>query len=253
MINSLLIICAPRYIWALAATTLLALTAGCAVYGTNPNQTLAMARAEDWSAKPHLVKEYILHPGDALTIKFYATPDLNEQTLIRPDGRVAMPLIGEVDAAGLSVPEFQAKLKEAYHGTLKNPQINVSVGAFDKQRVFVGGEVTHAGVLPLHDGMTALQAIHMAGGYRDTAEPTEVLVIREAKPGQPELLMVDLQTGLDEFYGVRDLPLTPHDIVMVPMSTIAKMDKFVDQWINQLIPVARSFSLNYNMGTLITQ
>lgn len=234
-----------------AALTALALLSACG--GAAQNQELAMARAADWSAKPRAPKEYALHPGDALTVKFYATPDLNEQALVRPDGRVAMPLVGDVDAAGLTVREFQERLRGAYRGVLKNPQINVSVGAFDKQRVFVGGEVTHAGVLPLHDGMTALQAIHMAGGYRDTAEPTEVLVIREARPERPELLLVDLQTGLDDYSGVRDVPLAPHDIVMVPMSTIAKMDKFVDQWINQLIPVARSFSLNYNMGTLITQ
>jgi protein involved in polysaccharide export with SLBB domain len=105
----------------------------------------------------------------------------------------------------------------------------------------------------LHQGMTVLQAIFMAGGYRDTAEPTEVLVIREKEPNKPELLMVDLQSGLDSVTQVDDVYLLPHDVVMVPKSTIAKMDQFVDQWINQLIPVARSFALNYNMGTLLTQ
>jgi polysaccharide export outer membrane protein len=224
---------------------------GCADDVLEASKALALSRGEATAIKA--TKDYVLRQGDLLTVKFYFTPELNEQTPIRPDGKITMQLVGDIEAADLTVPEFRTKLTEAYQQYLKHPEISVTVNTFDKQRIFIGGEVAHAGALPLHQGMTVLQAIFMAGGYRDTAEPTEVLVIREKEPNKPELLMVDLQSGLDSVTQVDDVYLLPHDVVMVPKSTIAKMDQFVDQWINQLIPVARSFALNYNMGTLLTQ
>lgn len=224
---------------------------GCANDSLGSNKALALSRGEGTAIKA--TKDYILRQGDSLTVKFYFTPELNEQTPIRPDGKITLQLIGDIVAADLTVPELRAKLTEAYQKYLKHPEISVTVNTFDKQRIFIGGEVAHAGALPLHQGMTVLQAILMAGGYRDTAEPTEVLIIREKEPKNPELLMVDLQSGLDSVTQVKDVYLMPHDVIMVPKSTIAIMDQFVDQWINQLIPVARSFALNYNMGTLLTQ
>lgn len=227
------------------------LISGCADNALDSNRALALSRGEESALKN--TKDYVLRQGDSLTIKFYFTPELNEQTSIRPDGKITMQLIGDIKAADLTVSELRTKLTKVYEQYLKHPEISVTVNTFDKQRIFIGGEVAHAGAIPLHHGMTVLQAILMAGGYRDTAEPTEVLIIREREPKNPELLMVDLQSGLDSFTQVQDVYLMPHDVIMVPKSTIAKMDQFVDQWINQLIPVARSFALNYNMGTLLTQ
>jgi polysaccharide biosynthesis/export protein len=239
----------PRFCCWLIISVAVLMQNGCADEVLGTSKALALSHGEEASAAGKSMKDYVLRQGDSLTIKFYFTSELNEQTPIRPDGKITMQLIGDIEAAGLTVNEFRAKLVEAYQKYLKHPEISVTVNTFDKQRIFIGGEVAHAGTIPLHQDMTVLQAIYMAGGYRDTAEPTEVLVIREKEPNKPELLMVDLQSSLDAV----NLYLMPHDVIMVPQSTIAKMDQFVDQWINQLIPVARSFALNYNMGTLLTQ
>src|SRR5262249_45085458 len=120
---------------------------------------------------------YQIKAGDYLDIRFYKTPELNLEVPVRPDGNISLELIGDVQAAGLQPGELAATLRERYASELENPRVSVIVRAFGGQ-VYVEGEVKTPSAAPFAMGITALQAISLAGGFLDTAQPNSVILMR---------------------------------------------------------------------------
>ena len=176
-----------------------------------------------------------LMPGDVLEIKFFYTPDLNESQTVRPDGMIALQLIGEVGVEGKTPAELRQKLLELYVPHLKAPEIAVVVRSLHNRRVFVGGEVMKPGIVEMPGEMTALEAIMQAGGFDlAKAEVRNVVVIRHGK-SQRYGYSVDLKPALMG-HEVPPFYLGPEDIVYVPRTMIAKVNQWVDQHINKIIP-----------------
>lgn len=188
---------------------------------------------------------YTLQPGDELTLDFFYNEELNTYVTIRPDGRFNLPLVGEVDANGRTIPELTATLSERYAPMLKRPEVIVNVSGFGSQVVYVGGEVTNAGVVPLSSNMTAMQSVLAAGGARTTGNMKNVVIIRDQGTPEPLLLMIDLHKGADQLLAYDDLRLMPRDIVFVPKTDIAKANQFVREYIRDLLPISSSFNLSY--------
>jgi polysaccharide export outer membrane protein len=191
--------------------------------------------------------EYRLEPGDVLDVKFFHSPQIDEQLPIRPDGRIALQLVGEVEAAGRTPAELRAELLNRYAPMLREPELVVIVKKFASQRVFVGGEVGQAGVLTLEGRVTALQAILQAGGFRNTAAAGHVVVLRRQGTDQPLFLTLDLKNDLRGKPG-NDVLLMPYDIVFVPKTRIAQLNQFVTQYIRDLVPIQASLGLGYYFG-----
>lgn len=177
----------------------------------------------------------ILVPGDVLEVKFFYTPDLNELQSVRPDGKIALQLIGEVEVEGKDPIKLRDELIELYTPQLKTPEIAVIIRSFYDRRVYVGGQVIAPGIIEMPGTMTLLEAIMQAGGFNiREAEVRNVVVIRhrnDHRYGQS----IDLKSSLageeaQPFY------LEPKDIVYVPQTTIAKVDQWIDQHINKIIP-----------------
>jgi len=195
-----------------------------------------------------------LSAGDVVEVSFYYTPELNLTQTIRPDGKIALQLIGEVSAQGKTPGELRAELLESYARILKQPDIAVLTRSFYDRRVFVGGSVTVPGVFDMPGQMTLLEAIIQAGGLDlRQAEVRNIVVIRH-EGDRRYGYAVDLEPVLQ---GSESQPfyLRPKDIVYVPQTRIAKVDQWVDQHINKLIPkVGFTFSrvhgdtvLGYNL------
>lgn len=201
------------------------------------------------AASPAAAPEYLLSPGDVLSVKFLHNPELNEQVPIRPDGRLALPIVGEVLAAGYSAAQFRDQLIERYSGVVKHPELVVMVQSFGAQRVYVGGEVGRPGEVAFIPGMTALQAVIMAGGDRRSASRRNVVVVRDQGTDTPLLLLVDLKRAVSKANPGGDLRLQPRDIVFVPMSNIAKVNTFVAQYIKDVVPISLVMGLYYNFGS----
>lgn len=201
-------------------------------------------------AKPQVADEYVLSPGDMLSIKFFYNPELNEQLPIRPDGRIALQFVGDVTAAGLRVSELRTSLMDRYREVLNQPDLVVIVTSFGVQKVYVGGEVGRPGEIPLIPGMTPLQAIIIAGGDRRTASLRNVVVVRDQGTETPLLLLVDVKKAMSKTAESQDVRLQARDIVFVPMSRIAKVDNFVNQYIKELVPMSMVLGLYYNFGTI---
>jgi protein involved in polysaccharide export with SLBB domain len=196
-----------------------------------------------------LAREYVLCPGDVLSVKFLHTPELNEQLPIRPDGKLALPIVGEIVAAGYSAAQLRDLLIERYAGVVRHPELVVMVQSFGTQRVYVGGEVGRPGEVAFIPGMTALQAVIMAGGDRRSASRRKVVVVRDQGTETPLLLLVDLNRAVSTTAPGGDLRLQPRDIVFVPMSNIAKVNTFVAQYIKDVVPISLVMGLYYNFGS----
>ena len=95
----------------------------------------------------NIISHYYLQPGDIIDVKFFKNPELNENVIVRPDGRVALQLIDEIDVAGLSPPQLETLLNEKYTPYLKIPMASVFIKSFGGQKVYVGGQVNSPGIV----------------------------------------------------------------------------------------------------------
>jgi polysaccharide export outer membrane protein len=191
---------------------------------------------------------YTIQPGDQLDIKFFYNPELNESVIVRPDGKISLQLIDEIQAAGLQPAELDRQLTDLYAHELRKPELTVIVRSFTRQRVYVGGEVNTPGLIALPAGMTALQAVFQSGGFKETANPAETLVIRKGSNDKPIPLRINLVAVMNA-HGGNDLQLQPDDIVHVPKTAIANVNKFIDEYIGGLLMFRGwSFGVTQNLG-----
>ena len=165
--------------------------------------------------------EYVIKPGDKLSIKFFFNPELNEKDLVvRPDGRISLQLINEVQAAELTAPQLTTLLSERYIGQLKNPEIAVMVRSVRAQpKIYVDGEVGNPGTFELGDSLNVLQAIALARGFKsDTAKKDEVIVIRRDQNGKQFVIKLDISAALTGRDLTQNISLLPDDFVFVQRS-----------------------------------
>ena len=219
----------PNQIISMLAVGIIAVISGC----STPNSTVLPAEAMP-AQNPSALTPYRIQPGDALDIKFFYNPELNETVTVRPDGFISLQLVNEVKAAGLQPSQLNETLTQLYARELKKPVIAVIVKTFAGQRVYVGGEVGQQGLITMPAGLTALQAVMQSGGFKNTAQPSETLVIRKGQDSRPVPIRVDLDTVLSGSTAGQNFSLQPDDVVYVPKSPIAKANQFVNQYVEQL-------------------
>jgi polysaccharide biosynthesis/export protein len=190
-------------------------------------------------------REYRIQVGDQLDIKFFYSPELNEQVIVRPDGRISLQLIPEIVVNDMTPASLTKQLTQDYSKDLKQPQVTVIVRAFGSQRVYVDGEVGKPGMIPILGEMTALQAISLAGGMKETARAAEVIIIRRGAANKPLAFPVNLQKARAGTDLAQDISLAPFDIIYVPRSRVANLNVWIDQYIRKNIPIP--FGLNYGL------
>lgn len=189
---------------------------------------------------------YVIEPGDALDVRFFYNPELNEEVMVRPDGNISLPLVGEMQAAGRTPIQLEGMLKNSYSRELRQAAITVIVKGFAGQRVYVDGEVGEPQMVNIAGNLSAMQAVASAGGFKDSARKGEVLVIRRAGTPQPVVIPVDLDAAIAGTDTSQDILLQPYDVVYVPKTAIAEVNQFVDQYFRQNIPVP--FGVGYGIN-----
>jgi polysaccharide export outer membrane protein len=221
-------------------------------------------------------RSYLIRPSDEFEIKFPYQPTLNEVVKVRPDGKVALQLVGTVVAQGMSPEELQAELTKRYAKVLRAPELAVIMRSFSSQslrvgggngragaeylrpvvmlkqgvaqQVFVGGEVQRPGMLPYRPGMTLMQALMEAGSYTTSAELRSVLVLRKSPGSEALVIRRDLAADL-RGDTTNDIALQPSDVVLLPLSSIASVGIALDQYLFKLFPPLRnsSFGFTYDL------
>ena len=217
------------------------LLSGCASQNSNVGETQSLAHLPRSTEPP----PYFIQPGDQLDIKFFYNPELNETLTVRPDGKISLQLVDEVQAAGLKPSELDDELTKQYARELKKPSITVIVKSFGGQRIFVGGEVNRQGLMTIAGNMTPLQAVLNAGGFKETASPENAIIIRKGPGNKPVPIALNLDDAMQGKSGSADFLLQPDDVVYVPKSAIAKANKFVNQYIENLL-LFRGVSLGFS-------
>jgi polysaccharide biosynthesis/export protein len=164
-----------------------------------------------------VTQEYWIGPEDVLDITVWRNADLSKQVLVRPDGRVSLPLIGDITAVGKTAAELaeviSAKLKEFK----ENPQVSIVVKEVNSYAIYVLGEVAKPAKYPLKSKTTILQAITLAGGFLPTAARNKLVVFRFGENGEKD---VKLRASYDDIV-LRDeagqnITLKPGDTLVVP-------------------------------------
>jgi polysaccharide biosynthesis/export protein len=168
-----------------AALATLALCAGPA---TGQQATGTSGTAPAPAAKPAAPREspnldYRLGAGDKLRIEVYKDPQLSQSLQIRPDGKITMPLIGDIAAVGMTPLELRDRITTQLKDYVTNPVVTVIVQEAVASNVYVMGEVNKPGPLPLSGPMTVLQALAMAGGFKDFANTKDIRVLRRSMTG----------------------------------------------------------------------
>src|SRR6187200_2938006 len=160
----------------------LALAAGAGAAGAQSapgtNQPSATAPTE-----PSIPADYRLAMGDKLRVEVYKDSQLSQSLQVRPDGKITLPLIGDVPAAGLTSIELRDQIAAALKEYVTNPVVTVIVVETVPPVVYVMGEVTNPGSIPLNGPMSVLQALAMAGGFREFANTKDIRVLRRSTRG----------------------------------------------------------------------
>lgn len=182
------------------------------------------------------IGEYRIEAGDEIEIRFPLNPEMNVLTLIRPDGRVSLQLVGEIYAEGLTPAELAQKLRGAYSQELRDPEVSVIVRTM-AARIYVDGQIQKPGGYPWSRQITAMQAVARAGGLRETADDEYLLVLRRRSDGAQEVHRISLDGSGEALGQTSDLHLAPYDLVLVPSSDVADVNKWVNQYIRQNIPI----------------
>ena len=191
---------------------------------------------------------YRLYPGDQLEIRVPSAPELSQKpVVVQPDGRISLPLVGQVPVADRTLPDASAVLTQAYAAQLIHPQVEVAVTAAAPIKVFIGGEVDKPGVYDMPGPIDALQAVIVAGGFKTTAKRAGVIVIRRGADGRAMLRTANLLKGIYQPQGIDAVPLRRFDIVYVPRTGVAEVGLFVQQYLRDALPVQFSYAINgYN-------
>ena len=191
---------------------------------------------------PH--EQYRLEPGDAIQIRYTHHPEMNQDDVIRPDGKINAKLVGQLPVAGLTKDELAKLLAKRTSDQLKDPEVVVSVIRYGEKLVYVTGEVGRPGTMPYRRGLTPLQAITASGGFRDTARYDSVILVRTG--GSEDKFVARklnlLQTTND---GLREpIALAPHDVIYVPRTEVADANVWVQQHITDMVPLFRGLAIS---------
>lgn len=179
---------------------------------------------------------YIIGPGDVLDISVWRHPDLSKEVVVRPDGKIAFPIVKDIQAADLTPTELDVRLAEGLSIFIRNPEVTVTVRDFASSKIFVLGEVRRAGVYPFRGKMTVLEAISTAGSYTEDAVLQSIMLVRRRDTDKPEVMRINLEELIKKGNLIQNVILQPSDIVFVPRSFIAKVDTFIDRFFAKTHP-----------------
>lgn len=163
-------------------------------------------------AKPFV---YLIGPGDVLNLYVWKEPELTREVTVRLDGRITLPLLGDVEASGRTPPELSADIGKALGRFLATPNVSVGVHRPVSTQFYVLGQVAKPGDYPLARQTTVLQALAIAGGFKEYAKTDDIVIIRQER-GSQTLIPVNykrLESGKDLS---QNIPLQPGDTVVVP-------------------------------------
>jgi polysaccharide export outer membrane protein len=158
---------------------------------------------------------YVIGAQDVLDISVWKEPEITRTVPVRPDGKISLPLLNDVQAAGLTPVQLAAQITESLKKYVTKPQVTVIVSQINSQRIYILGEVTRPGAYPLLPGMNVLQALSSAGGFTQFAKVSKIYVSRQ-HGGKQEKYPFDYKNVAGGKHPEENIVLKTGDTIVVP-------------------------------------
>jgi polysaccharide export outer membrane protein len=157
------------------------------------------------------LKAYVIGPEDVISVNVWREPANSGQFTVRPDGRIAIPLVGEIQAAGLTPERLSAAIAEGLHKVMTHPEVTVGVERVNSKKYYIQGEINRPGAYSLAVPTSVLEALVNAGGFRDFANTKKIIVLRGSQRLKFNYHDVSKGKNMEQ-----NIPLLPGDQIIVP-------------------------------------
>lgn len=184
----------------------------------------ASVRADD---QLHQRPIYKLHVGDQIYLSYRFTPEFNQTVTVQPDGNVVLDVVGSVRVSGLTLEQAHDQIVKLASDQLNHPELSITLTKFEQPYVVVAGEVDKPGKIDLHEDTTALQAIMLAGGFKDSAKDTKVILFRRINGDMAEVRPLNLHNIQKHADLERDTELQPGDMLLVTRNKMEHLSHFM--------------------------
>jgi Periplasmic protein involved in polysaccharide export len=172
-------------------------------------------------------ERYRLQPGDVLEVQFRYSPEFNQTVTVQPDGYITMEIGDDLKVAGFTVQQTKEAILKRASTRLQDPVATVILKEFQRPYFVVAGEVGAPGKIEMRERVTALQAIMLAGGMKETAKSSQVVVFRKINSDVAEVKLLNLKNIKSTSDLENDLTLQAGDMVYVPRDKMSKVERFM--------------------------
>lgn len=172
-------------------------------------------------------QRYRLQPGDVIEVQFRYSPEFNQTISVQPDGYVSLEIGGDLKVAGMTIDETRRAILKRAGERLQDPIATVILKEFQRPYFVVAGEVSQPGKIEMRERVTAIQAIMLAGGMKEGARSSQVVVFRQINSDTAEVKLLNLKSIRRTGDLENDLTLQPGDMVFVPRDKISKIERFM--------------------------
>ena len=159
--------------------------------------------------------QYTIGADDVMSVVFWRDKDMSSEVTVRPDGKITLPLLNDIDAAGLTPTQLKDRIAEEAKKYVTDPTVTVEVKAINSRKVYITGEVRKPGLYPLTGSMTVLQLIAIAGGLDDYAKGDKISIVRN-EGGQQASFKFNYKELLKQRNLQQNIELKPGDSILVP-------------------------------------
>ena len=158
----------------------------------------------------------MIGPGDILGVNVWKEPEVSKAVPVRSDGKISLPLAGELQASGTTPKELEQAISGRLQSYISEPEVTVIVQEIRSQKFNILGQVSKPGTYILTDSTSILDAIAMAGGFRDFARQKSIYVLRARADGTQERLPFNYKHVIKGGSQAQNIKLEPHDTIVVP-------------------------------------
>jgi polysaccharide biosynthesis/export protein len=159
---------------------------------------------------------YVIGPDDVLSVVFWRDKDMSQDVVVRPDGKISLPLVNDVQAGGLTPSQLRDSIKDAARRFVEDPSVTVVVKQINSRKVFITGEIEKPGPYPINGPTSVMQLISLAGGLKEYTDGKRILIMRTDKGGRKVARLFNYREVLAGKNLEQNIDLEPGDTVVVP-------------------------------------
>jgi polysaccharide export outer membrane protein len=204
-----------RFRGLVTAFTLSIVAFGLALSGPPIGSAETPANQPDSKKAAPVDPSYIIGPMDILEIQVWKEPDFSRQTLVRPDGKITLPLVGDLHVSGMTTMALKELLTDKLKDFIDSPEVTVILVESRSKNFYIIGKITQPGTYPLMKDMTVLQAISVAGGLGEWADSDSIRIIRKSG-GKEKIIRFDYKKVISGKNLEQNILLQPNDTIVVP-------------------------------------